>query len=108
MTPSTSTFSLNMILTGTTTARLWNIRISQIPCGTSYTGLCDCNHSFHACLINNYFYLQHRIIASNGLQIQQERSCLSIIFLLPLQSYNIWPIRTIRFASEPIQYIIIS
>ena len=27
-----------MILTGTATSRSWNIRISQIPCGTSYTG----------------------------------------------------------------------
>ena len=27
-----------MILTGTTTSRSWSIRISQIPCGTSYTG----------------------------------------------------------------------
>jgi hypothetical protein len=30
MTPGTQTFSLNMILTGTTTSRLWNIRISQV------------------------------------------------------------------------------
>ena len=38
MTPGTSLFSLNMLLTGSTFARYWNIRISQIPCGTSYTG----------------------------------------------------------------------
>ena len=61
MTPGTQTFSMNMILTGTTTSRLWNIRISQvihnifrkyakqtidwmffqIPCGTAYTGEYD-------------------------------------------------------------------
>ena len=38
MTPGTSTFGLNMILTGTSTSRLWNIRITQIPCGATYAG----------------------------------------------------------------------
>ncbi|XP_046449578.1 uncharacterized protein LOC124198011 [Daphnia pulex] len=46
MTPGTQTFSLNMILTGTTTSRLWNIRISQIPCGTSYTAPENCLQYF--------------------------------------------------------------
>ncbi|KAI9562819.1 hypothetical protein GHT06_010274 [Daphnia sinensis] len=46
MTPGTQTFSLNMILTGTTTSRLWNIRISQIPCGTSYTAPDNCLQYF--------------------------------------------------------------
>ena len=39
MTPGTTQFSLNMLLTGTTTSRIWNIRIAQIPCGTTYTGI---------------------------------------------------------------------
>jgi hypothetical protein len=39
MTPGTSQFSLNMLLTGTNTSRIWNIRIAQIPCGTTYTGI---------------------------------------------------------------------
>ena len=39
MTPGTDQFSLNMLLTGTNTSRIWNIRIAQIPCGTTYTGI---------------------------------------------------------------------
>lgn len=38
MAPGSQTFSMNMILTGTTTSRLWNIRITQIPCGMTYSG----------------------------------------------------------------------
>jgi len=38
VTPGTSTYSLNMVLSGTSTARTWDIWISQIPCGTTYTG----------------------------------------------------------------------
>ena len=39
MTPGTTQFSLNMLLTGTDTSRIWNIRVAQIPCGTTYTGI---------------------------------------------------------------------
>lgn len=42
MTPGSSQFTLSMLLSGTTTNRYWNIRISQIPCGTSYTAPQDC------------------------------------------------------------------
>ncbi len=38
MNSDSNTFTLNMLLSGTTTSRYWNIQISQIPCGTSYTG----------------------------------------------------------------------
>ena len=38
MTPGTNQFTLNMLLTGTTTSRIWKIRISQIPCGANYAG----------------------------------------------------------------------
>ena len=58
MTPGTSLFSLNMLLTGSTFARYWNIRISQIPCGTTYTGNKNliewfCSSSSDVCLICN-------------------------------------------------------
>jgi len=36
MTPGNNQFTLNMLLTGTTKARSWKIRISQIPCGANY------------------------------------------------------------------------
>ena len=38
MTPGSSQYTLNMLLTGTSTSRTWKIRISQIPCGATYAG----------------------------------------------------------------------
>jgi len=42
MAADTSSVTLNMLLTGTTTSRSWQIRISQIPCGTTYTAPSNC------------------------------------------------------------------
>lgn len=42
MTPGTSTFTLNILTSGTTTSRTWNILIRQIPCGTTYTAPDQC------------------------------------------------------------------
>ncbi len=36
MTPGSSQYTLNMLLTGTSTSRSWKIRISQLPCGATY------------------------------------------------------------------------
>jgi len=46
MTPGNNQFTLNMLLTGTTTARTWDIRISQIPCGANYEAPQDCLQYF--------------------------------------------------------------
>ena len=40
--PDTNSVTLNMLLTGTTTSRSWNILITQIPCGTTYTAPDNC------------------------------------------------------------------
>ena len=42
MATDTSSVTLNMLLTGTTTSRSWQILISQIPCGTTYTAPSNC------------------------------------------------------------------
>ncbi len=42
MTPGQDTFTLSMTLSGTTTSRFWDIRISQIPCGATYAGIINC------------------------------------------------------------------
>jgi len=42
MTPGSNQFTLSMLLSGSTTNRYWNIRTSQIPCGTTYTAPSDC------------------------------------------------------------------
>ena len=42
MATDTSSVTLNMLLTGTTTSRSWQILITQIPCGTSYTAPTNC------------------------------------------------------------------
>ena len=46
--PGVSTTTFNIITSGTSTSRYWNIRISQIPGGQSYTGnsYCCCDFSF--------------------------------------------------------------
>ena len=38
MTPGQNKLTLSMTLTGTTTSKYWDIRISQIPCGANYAG----------------------------------------------------------------------
>lgn len=45
MTPGQNTFTLNMILSGST-SRSWNIRISQIPCGVNYAAPDHCLQYF--------------------------------------------------------------
>lgn len=42
MTPGTNTFTLNVLTSGTSTNRMWNILIRQIPCGTAYTAPDGC------------------------------------------------------------------
>ena len=42
MTPGQDTFTLSMTLSGTTTSRFWDIRISQIPCDATYAGIINC------------------------------------------------------------------
>ena len=48
MSPGTVTYILNMVLTGTSTSRYWNIRVAQIPCGTAYTAPVNCLQWFTA------------------------------------------------------------
>jgi hypothetical protein len=42
MATDTSSVTLNMLLTGTSTSRSWQILITQIPCGTTYTAPSNC------------------------------------------------------------------
>jgi len=46
MTPGSSQYTLNMLLTGTSTSRSWKIRISQLPCGATYLSPDGCLQYF--------------------------------------------------------------